>query len=173
MAVMGDASADVWAKELRWTGRVVFPQRPRAMVFKVAIAVLPCVMIASDFSDMLKGGGFGRILAFLILASSIACFGYIASQRITGRPVMVVDRQGIHHGRKVMLWTDVGSIGIPHGPGFIQTLPIIPADVWAKDLTLSQENVRDVLAFAHWLEEVLKDQRRLASTLRLPPARDD
>jgi hypothetical protein len=86
---------------------------------------------------------------------------------------MTVDRQGIHRGRRLMLWTDIGSIGIPHGRGFSQTLPIIPADVWAKDLTLSQENVRDVLAFAHWLEEVLKEQRRLASTLRLPSGQDD
>jgi hypothetical protein len=173
MAVMGDATAEVWAEELRRTGRVVFPQRPRAMAFRLVLFVLPCVMAVDAFANMREEGGFGRILAFLVVASVVAGLGFIVWQAITWRPVMIVDRQGIRRGRRLMLWTDIGSIGIPHGPGFVQTLPIIPADVWAKDLTLSQENVRDVLAFAHWLEEVLKEQRRLAGTFRLPPGRDD
>lgn len=92
MAVMGDASAEVWAEELRRTGRVVFPQRPRAMALNVIFGGWACV-----------------------------------------------------------------SVG--------------PADVWAKDLTLRRDNVRDVVAFAHWLEELLKEQRRLAAALRLPPGR--
>lgn len=173
MAVMGDQSAEVWAEELRRTGRVVFPQRPRATGFRVVLFLLPCVIAAKAIPDMREDEGFGRMFAVLAVVSGVTLLGMIVWQAVTGRPVMVVDRQGIHRGRKLMLWADIGSIGIPHGPGFSQTLPIIPTDVWAKGLTLSQENVRDVVAFAHWLEEVLKDQRRLASTLRLPPAQDD
>jgi hypothetical protein len=170
---MGDASAEVWTEELRRTGRVVFPQRPRAFVFKVIVLLLPCVMTAGSFPDMLEEGGFARILGFLLLALVIASLGYLVWQAITRRPVLIVDRQGIRFGRKFMPWTDIGAIGIPHGAGVLATLPIIPADVWAKDLTLSQENVRDVLAFALWLEEVLKEQRRLAGTFRLPRGQDD
>jgi hypothetical protein len=164
MAAMGDASAEVWAAELRRTGRVVFPQRPRAFAFKLVIAALPVVMSVNSFPRMLEEGSFARVLAFLLLAVFVGCIGYLIWQAITRRPVLTVDREGIRSGRKFMPWTEIGAIGIPHGPGFFQTLPIIPADVWAKDLTLSQENVRDVLALARWLEQVLKEQRRAAVT---------
>ncbi|TCO34469.1 hypothetical protein EV652_102535 [Kribbella steppae] len=164
MAVMGDASAEVWAEELRRTGRVVFPQRPRAFVFKAVITVWPAVMAVNASPSMLEEGGFSRVLAFFLFALFIGSAGYLVWQAITRRPVLTVDRAGIRSGRKFMPWIEIGAIGIPHGPGFLQTLPIIPANVWAKDLTLSQENVRDVLALARWLEEVLKEQRRLAVT---------
>jgi len=165
MAVMGDASAEVWAEELRRTGRVVFPQRPRAIAFRVVLFVLPCVMAAKTFPDMRAEGGFARSLGFLLVSLVIAGLGHLVWQASTRRPVLTVDREGIRFGRKFRPWTEIGAIGIPHGHGFARTLPIIPADVWAKDLTLRQDNVRDVLAFAHWLEEVLKEQRRLATGL--------
>lgn len=172
MAVMGDATAEVWADELRRTGRVVFPQRPRAVAFKFVWLALPCIMMANSFPDMLEEGGFARILAFFMATLLVAGFGYIVWQAITGRPVLTVDRQGIRFGRRFMPWTDIGAIGIPQRPG-LGTLPIIPADVWAKDLTLSRDNVRDFHAFARWLEDVLKEQHRPAGTFRLPPGRGD
>ncbi|MFG1817138.1 hypothetical protein ACGFIF_25500 [Kribbella sp. NPDC049174] len=168
---MGEASPEVWAEELRRAGRVVFPQRRRALTFKVVITVLPCATTGTSFTSVVEDGGVARLLAFALVASVVGCLGFIGWQAITRRPMVTVDRQGIRSGRKFMAWTDVGSIGIPHGLGFAQTLPIIPADVWAKDLTLSQENVRDVLAFARWLEDVLNEQRRLAGAFRLPPGR--
>ncbi len=173
MAVMGEASAEVWAEELHRTGRVVFPQRPRAFVFKIVILAWLCLSTARSFPSMQEAGGFVRILGFLLAMGTIGCLGYLGWQAVTGRPVLIVDRLGIRSGRKFMPWTDIGTIGIPHGPRFARTLPILPDDVWAKGLTLSQDNVRDVFAFAHWLEAVLKEQRLPGNALRLPPGRND
>jgi len=120
MAVMGDASAEVWAEELRRTGRVVFPQRPRAIAFRVVLFVLPCVMAAKTFPDMRAEGGFARSLGFLLVSLVIAGLGHLVWQASTRRPVLTVDREGIRFGRKFRPWTEIGAIGIPHGHGFAQ-----------------------------------------------------
>ena len=59
-----------------------------------------------------------------------------------------------------MPWTEVGAIGIATGPLWARSLPIIAKDAWAKDLRLSQQNIRDLPAFRRWLETLLDEHRR-------------
>jgi len=86
-----------------------------------------------------------------------------AADRTRGLPAATTSLRSQARRRRLAGRPD-SALDIPHDPRFIRTLPIVPADVWAKDLTLSQENIRDFRAFAHWLEHVLKDQRQPAVT---------
>lgn len=159
MAVMGDASAEVWAEELRRTGRVVFPQRPRALVFKALWLALSCVPAAVSFPDMLAEGGFARVLGLLVAATFIGGVGCLVWQVITGRPVLTVDREGIRFGRRFRPWKEIGAIGIPTGPTPFMTIPLIPNDVWSKHLAVPRDNVKDLPALTTWLTELLKAHR--------------
>ncbi|GAB2672527.1 hypothetical protein [Kribbella swartbergensis] len=165
MAVMGEQPAEVWVDELRRRGRVVFPlRRRRLMVMPGIIVLLFASKSAASFVNSHDEGGWGPIIEGLALAGWLTVAGALTWMLITQRPQLIVDHEGIRHGRKRFLpWTEIGTIGLPHGPRFHLTLPIIPTNVWAKHLTLGQENVRDLQAFAHWLEDVLKQHRTAQS----------
>jgi hypothetical protein len=163
--VMGDESPEVWSEELRRHGRVVFPARRR---FTAAWGGLFCVVFgvnhAGSLIDNLADGGAGRFFGLLGLAGILTMLGLVGWQLVTQRPVVIVDHEGIRVGRKrFMAWNAVGTIGIPTGPKFFMNVPVLPQNVWAKELRLAQANVKDIPAFAHWLEDVLKEQRRLAT----------
>jgi hypothetical protein len=165
MAVMGEEAADVWTDEFRRTGRVVFPVRRRPVVVRFALFSVPFVSSLLSSADRWDEGGATRFFNFLGVAGFLLLVGVHGWQLMTRRPELTVDHQGIRVDRKrFMPWTEIGTIGIPHGPKFLMTLPVLPNDVWAKHLTLSQDNVRDIPALARWLEQVLKDHRRSTTT---------
>jgi len=166
MAVMGDASAEVWAEELRRTGRVVFPVRRLPVVARFAFFSLPFLSSLLSAADRWEQGGTARVMSFIGVAGFLMLVGVYLWQFLSGRPALTVDQEGIRLGRRIFMpWTEVGTIGLPTGPTFLQSIPILPNDVWAKELRIPQENVRDVVALAHWLEEVLREQRRQTKDL--------
>ncbi|MEU4604214.1 hypothetical protein AB0F43_14635 [Kribbella sp. NPDC023972] len=165
MAVMGEEQPEVWTAELQRSGRVLFPVRRRPVLIRsVLFGIVFGANLADSLIDDLNAGGARRVMTLLGLAVVLMIVGLCFWQVTTRRPILIVDREGIRLGRKrFMPWTDVGTIGIPTGPKFFMNVPVLPANVWAKELRLSQDNVKDIPAFAHWLEDVLKEQRRLTT----------
>jgi hypothetical protein len=153
---MGEASPEAWTEEFRRTGRVVFPARRRPAIVRLLIVVVvfgvnPAVSLAINLHD-----GRGEVVLRLVsFAFSLILIGFCIWQLVTRRPVLIVDQDGIRFGRKkFMPWTDLGTIGTPHGPRFFRMLPLIPNDVWAEHLRLTQDNVKDIPAFAQWLKDL-------------------
>jgi hypothetical protein len=159
MAVMGEASASVWADELWRAGQVVFPLRRRPLLWRNSPGIVPFVFFATELPDALEAGGARRIVAPPVVALVVASLCFSAWQFVTQRPVLTVDHEGIRYGRsRFMPWSEVGAIGGPQGPPFDRSFAVIP-NVRAKKLTLRQQNVRDIPAFARWLEELLAHHR--------------
>jgi hypothetical protein len=164
MAVMGDAPPEVWGEELRRVGRVEFPvRRKRLVIQRACFAALFAVNPALSVTEWIHADGPRLALGLISVALVLAVIGVSAWQFITQHPTVIVDNDGIHTGRAFRPWTEIGTIGIPHGPKFAMVLPIIPTDAWAKHLGVSQDNVKDIPALAEWLTEELRTQRRSAT----------
>ncbi|MEI8410281.1 MULTISPECIES: hypothetical protein [unclassified Kribbella] len=161
MAVMGDQSAEVWAEELRRTGRVVFPVRRRPALIRLAAVVL--LFGGSQVSSLidLPDAGKAEVILTLLGLSAVLCLvGMCVWQLITRRPVVIVDGEGIRTGRKAFIaWTELGTIGTPGGPAPLMTVPLIPNNVWAKHLAVPRDNVKDLPALATWLTALLDSHR--------------
>jgi hypothetical protein len=163
MAVMGDASAEVWTDELRRAGRVVFPVRRRRVVIRWVLFSLPVLNSLWEAPTQWDEGGADRFFSLLGVAAFLMIVGIHLWQSLTRQPELTVDDEGIHFGRKRFLpWTDIGTIGIPTGPKFFMLVPVLQNNVWAKELRLPQDNVKDIPAFARWLEQLLAQHRAAA-----------
>ncbi|WP_344192836.1 hypothetical protein [Kribbella karoonensis] len=159
MAVMGERLPEAWIVEWHHNRRVEFPLRRWSFLqFPFLFVVGPSVMLLSRLPDMLDDGAC-RFVGYLLIAAYVGVVIAVAWQLITQRPYLIVDRTGIHQGRRSMPWTEVGSIGLIRGPRPIRQLPIHPKNVWANDLVLSQQHVSDLQTFRTWLETILEEQR--------------
>jgi hypothetical protein len=163
MAVMGEESPAVWAEELRRAGRVVFPvRRKRLVIQRGCFVVLLGLNPAMSFTEWIHAGGQRLALGLCSVVLLLLLIALSTWQLVTQRPTLIVDHNGIRAGRTFLPWTAVGTIGVPHGPKVYMVLPIIPTNVWAKHLPLTQDNVKDLPALASWLTKVLQDHRRPA-----------
>jgi hypothetical protein len=165
MAVMGERLPEAWAVEWQRNGRVEFPLRRRSFLQVPVFPILGLsALSAGTLPDMLADGTW-RFLAYLLIA---ACAGVVIAgiwQLVTLRPILVIDHRGIHQGRRhFMPWTEIGSIGPVSGPKMSRQLQIYPKNVWAKNLTLTQHHVNDLQTFQTWLNELLAEQRRTATS---------
>jgi hypothetical protein len=158
---MGEQPQEVWTEELQRTGRVVFPLRRRPVLIQLAVVVL--LLGGQQVSSILAvqhADGAERIFRLIGVAGVFFVVGVFVWQLITQRPILTVDHEGIRLGRKrFMPWSDVGTIGFPTGPRFSMVVPVLPHDIWAKDLRVAQANVQNIPAFAAWLVEVLSKRR--------------
>jgi hypothetical protein len=156
---MGEAPATTWSDELRRTGQVVFTYRPRRLLAEV----LQFWVIYAFIRWLSSSGRWGEDdrawFVALVLAICVGFTGWYGWLLGTRRPVVTVSQQGIRVGRRFLSWGEVGAIGIPHGFKPNRTLPVIPRDVYGKNLHISQMTVRDIPALAAWLEEELRAQR--------------
>lgn len=131
MAVMGERLPEAWIVEWHHNRRVEFPLRRWSFLqFPFLFVVGPSVMLLSRLPDMLDDGAW-RFVGYLLIAAYVGVVIAVAWQLITQRPYLIVDRTGIHQGRRSMPWTEVGSIGLIRGPRPIRQLPIHPKNVWA------------------------------------------
>ncbi|WP_130440294.1 hypothetical protein [Kribbella rubisoli] len=119
-------------------------------------------IVAGTVPDMLDSGW--PVLGWLLIVGYVGVAGLLAWQLVTQRPAIVVDRRGIHCGRRRFIaWSEISSIGPVSGPKLARHLLVFPKDVWAKNLALSQQNVNDLQTFRAWLDELLAEQRRSAT----------
>ena len=152
MRVLGESSPETWSDELRRTGRVVFPvRRKRLGIQRGCIAVLLGLDPALSFDDWLDAGGVRLGFGLLSVVLILTLVGVSAWQSITQRPTVTIDHEGIHYLKTFLPWNEIGTIGPPHGPRMFRVLPITPTNRWSRQLTLTQDNVKDLSAFATWL----------------------
>ncbi|MFD7155828.1 hypothetical protein ACFV9C_14570 [Kribbella sp. NPDC059898] len=167
MTVMGERPAEDWSDELRRTGRVVFPLRRRPMLWQFGFGLAPlAVMAVFLVPDEMHGTTAERhalvVWLFMVVLGLIGG----AWQFLARRPAVTVDHEGIRRGsRKLIAWSEIGAIGIATGPLWARALPIIPQNTARRDLLLSGMNIRDLIAFRHWLEDLLADHRGTASSI--------
>jgi hypothetical protein len=160
MTVMGERLPEAWMVELHRNGRVEFPLRRWSFLQVPVFPIVAFPLIsAGRLADMLADGNW-RFLAYLLIAVYAGAVITLVWQLATQRPYLIVDRTGVHQGRRSMPWIEIGSIGLTRGPNPFRQLPIHPKNVWAKDLVLSRQHVNDLQSFRTWLEEVLEEQRR-------------
>jgi len=164
MSVMGERLPEAWMVEWHRNGRVEFPLRRWSFSVFPALSLLGWALVtAGRLPDMLDDGGW-RYVAYLLIATYAGVAIMIGWQLVTQRPVLVVDRRGIHVGRqRFMPWSDIGSIGFVSGPKPLRQFPVQPKNVWAKNLVLTQRHVNDLSAFRLWLGELLDEYRATTS----------
>lgn len=163
MAVMGERLPEAWMVELHRNGRVEFPLRrwtfvwmpgsPLFLVGLISVGRIP-EMLDSDW----------RVVGYLMILAYVGIAVAIVWQLVTQRPVVVVDRRGIQHGRRFMAWHEIGSIAFISGPKLMRRFSVMPKNVWGKNLVLTQQHVNDLQAFRGWLEELLAEHRATPSS---------
>jgi hypothetical protein len=170
MTVMGERLPEAWMVEWHRNGRVEFPLRRWSMLYPPVVLILPMALLSMNgIPGMIGDGGGRRLFAYLLIAMYAAVVIGIAWQLVTQRPVLVVDRRGIHLGRRrFMPWTDIGSVGPVTGGKLARHVPVNPKNVWAKNLPLSHHHVNDLQAFQTWLTELLDEHRQSARAADQP-----
>ncbi|WP_427889408.1 hypothetical protein ACQHIV_39310 [Kribbella sp. GL6] len=158
MRDMGDATADVWAAELRRTGRVVFPLRRRWTLLLVPLQILPPLLI---LGLLLRAAPPPGVVDVLVVAAVYAVLiGIRLYQLIVQRPAVVVDRDGIRYGRRKFLpWSAIGGLGVVIGPPLGRSFLVIRRDLTSKNVRLYQQNIRDLPEFRRWLGALLMERQ--------------
>ncbi|MFI5732084.1 hypothetical protein ACIA49_18315 [Kribbella sp. NPDC051587] len=152
---MGELTAADWTAELERNGRVVFPLRRRPYLLRGAVILLVFgssrVLRLIEIADQSSYSRFATVISSIFL---LILIGLGTWQLITRRPILIVDADGIRYGRKFLAWDAVGTAGIPRGPAFFRVLPVLPANVWDKEIQIHRDNVRDLSAFSDWLNSL-------------------
>ncbi|MDX6250686.1 MAG: hypothetical protein QOF10_4046 [Kribbellaceae bacterium] len=164
MAVMGESSAAIWTDQLLRTGRAVFPLRRRRVLFRLALvavfAINNLVSVVGRLLDQEHGVGWD-IFGLISCTIFLPLIAVSVWQLITQRPVLTVDRLGIRIGKRKpgLGWSEIAKIGSLSGVRGAQVLPVIPKNVWANHLNVTQDNVKDLATFAHWLGELVEQHK--------------
>src|SRR5262245_15242562 len=99
MAVMGERLPEAWMVEWHWNGRVEFPLRRWGYwQFPLTPLLVWTPITVARVPDMLDSAW--RWLGYLMIVAYAGILGAIVWQLVTQRPVVIVDRRGIHHGRR-------------------------------------------------------------------------
>lgn len=155
MTVMGERLPEAWMVEWHRNGRVEFPLRRWPIVQPPMLVLLFMALVTLQSISRTLDGGWPYI-TYLLIALDAGVVITIAWQLITQRPILVIDHRGIHQGRRrFMPWDEIGSIGPITGPKMARQLTIHPKNVWAKNLTLTQQHANDLQALQTWLSALL------------------
>ncbi|NIK57083.1 hypothetical protein [Kribbella shirazensis] len=159
---MGERLPEAWMVEWHRNRRVEFPLRRWSMLQPPVVLILPMALLSMNgIPDMLDDGGGWRFFAYLLIAMYAGVVVGITCQLVTQRPALVVDHRGLHLGRRRFLpWDGIGSISPVTGPKPTRRLEIFQTNVWAKNLTVTQQHVNDLHAFRTWLDDLLTEHRQ-------------
>jgi hypothetical protein len=135
-APSGEPTA-AWTAELERTGSVVFPQRRRRLWVRLAVIVLYSANTLWSIVDDVRQNELASVNGFLdvfTMALVLSVAGFTVWQIVTRRPTLIVDRDGIHKGRRKrgLAWNEIVGVGEPTGIAGARSLPILPQDRWSK-----------------------------------------
>jgi hypothetical protein len=149
-------SAEAWTAELESKGSVAFPPRRGRLLVRLAGFGLLMILSAWTNVDHLRADGISGTLGVLRL-TALAAFvygtGWTLWQLVTKRPVVTVDAEGITRGRSLR-WSGISSIDDPSGFPFARAVQVHPADRRTRPITIPQDNVEELDAFAPWLRSL-------------------
>jgi hypothetical protein len=163
MAVMGERLPEAWIVEWHRNGRVEFPLRRWAFLqYPIFVVLGYSILLAGKLPDMLADDVW-RFAGYLVIVAYVGIAIAIVRMLVTQRPYVVVDRVGIHRGRRSMPWSEIADIAELDGAPGDRFFTVVPSTRGRK-LRLGQEHVRNVPAFRYWLTDLLAEHRRTASS---------
>ncbi len=158
MPTTGDLTADVWDAEYRSTGQVAFPVRRSPAVLRVVlIGVLTLLQIASMVTSDQAVAWW--VIDWLILAMATTALAYCLWQLATRCPKVVVDREGIRKGKKVVTWSTITTLDFSASGTGLRVRSEAPP----KRIFIPRDNFRDLAMGRAWLLHLLEFHRNSGS----------
>jgi hypothetical protein len=152
-----------WMKAWESKGEVVLPHRRRPLWWRAGLTLL---LTANSCLSLLTTMRDEPALFKVVTTLAIPCwawfFGYTVWQLITGRPILRIDRAGIHYGtrkRFQLSWDRIDTISDPIGKWLFAYLNIRPYDENPRRIPISHLHVEDLHPFARWLRVTLEAHR--------------
>lgn len=165
MQPIGDGPTEVWAAELRRSGRVVFPLLRQPQLRQTRETGVFLVLLAAfQLPHALQSGVVLRVIA--IVVTTVVAVGLCVSgwQLLTQQPVLTVDTAGIRLGRRRFLaWDEIAGVTELDTAGHELSFAVIPT-AGRRKLRLGPRHVRNVAAFRYWLIDLLATHRRTSAT---------
>lgn len=160
VAVMGERLPEAWMVELHRNGRVEFPLRRWVFVWTPLAPLLGMAFFGAIRLPELLDSGW-RVVGYLAIVAYVGIAAVVVWQFVTQRPIVIVDRNGIHRGRRSFIaWSEISSIGPLSGPKLAHQFLVFPRNVRAKNLVLSQSHANDLQPLRTWLDDLLNEHRR-------------
>ncbi|MFB6724115.1 hypothetical protein ACFCV3_28310 [Kribbella sp. NPDC056345] len=158
MPTTGELTADVWDAEYRSTGQVVFPVRRFPAVLRVVlIGLLTLLQIASMATTDQAVAWW--VIDWLILAMATTALTYCLWQLATRRPTVVVDREGIRKGRKLITWSTITTLDFSASSSGLRVRSEAPP----KRMFIPRDNFRDLAMARAWLMHLHEFHRNSGS----------
>ena len=158
------STAAAWTSELEASGQVVFPIRRSRLLIRGAIGLVLLgnsvwITVQRILADDM--GGTMGVLRLTALAAFIYLVGLTAWQLVTRRPAVIVNRDGISHGRRTTYhWDRIARIDDPSGLPGLRTVQVQPVDRHASSaLSIPQDNVLHLAELSEWLRTLHTQHR--------------
>ncbi|WP_405061474.1 hypothetical protein OG474_07450 [Kribbella sp. NBC_01505] len=157
-SLMGELGVEAWDAEYRRIGRVVFRPRRRAllsrqMMLSWLVVVVPSVGTVADWDS--RGVWFYVRAAIILLLLGTAVSSVVRILR--GKPLLVVDTEGIRLGKGFTPWSAVATIGPPVKAFTSDHVPIRLTQ--GDSFTIPRDHVDDLAAFTTWLTHLHTERR--------------
>jgi hypothetical protein len=123
-------------------------------------AILLVLLAVAELPHALKAGGVLRIVTVVVTSAVVIGVCVSIWQLVTQRPVLTIDSSGIRLGRRRFVpWSRIDALTHLDGPPGDRWFSVVP-NVRGRKLRISQQHVRNTVAFRYWLGDVLEEQRR-------------
>jgi hypothetical protein len=123
-------------------------------------AILLVLLAVAELPHALKAGGVLRIVTVVVTSAVVIGVCVSIWQLVTQRPVLTIDSSGIRLGRRRFVpWSQIDALTHLDGPPGDRWFSVVP-NVRGRKLRISQQHVRNTVAFRYWLGDVLEEQRR-------------
>jgi hypothetical protein len=154
-----------WSAAWEAQGELVLRHRRRPLWWRAVLAFVlganSCLSLVHNVHEHDE-----PMLYTVVSALAIPCwawfFGYTTWQLITRRPILRVDKAGIHYGsrsRYSIRWERIDTISDPIGQWLFAYVNVRPYDEKPRRLPITHVYVDDLHPFARWLRARLEEQR--------------
>jgi hypothetical protein len=160
---LGNEGSTSWSAAWESRGEVVFPQRARAIWWRIGIFCL--LLFNSSFTFLGNLLDEDEYLLFTIASAipvlSWTCLlGYSIWQLITRRPIIKIDHVGIQYGtgkRALIPWNRISSVGDPIGLWAFSVINVRAYSGKPHQRPVSPMNVKHLDQLAPWLRARLSE----------------